>query len=106
MNPEHLVRAKLVGDLAMRDLGEKFADPLYAALQEHGFGDITGGSGQQAEDGGMEWISIDIRLSNLGDALDFTRRTLQELGAPPGSEIEYTVDGQTITQPIDDSLAV
>ncbi len=89
----------------MRDLGEKFADPLYAALQEHGFGDLTGGSGQQAEHGGMAWISIDIRLVNLGDALEFTRRTLQELGAPPGSEIEYTVDGQTVTRPIDDPLA-
>lgn len=105
MNPEHLVRAKLLGDLAMRDLGEKFADPLYAALQAHGFGDLTGGSGQQAEGGGMEWISIDIRLVNLTNALEFTRRTLQELGAPPGSEIEYTVAGQSVIRPIDDPLA-
>ena len=104
MNPPHLVQAKLIGDLAMRDLGEKFADPLYAALQEQGFGDLTGGGGQQAEDGGMEWITIDIRLVNLDDALTFTRRTLQRLGAPPGSELRYTVDGRTFTQPIDDPL--
>ena len=106
MNPEYLVRAKLVGDLAMRDLGEKFADPLYAALQEHGFGSITGGDGQQNAAGQMDWVSIDIRLVNLDDALAFTRRTLRRLGAPPGSEIEYTVDGQTFTHPIDDPLVV
>ena len=105
MNPEHLVRAKLVGDLTMRDLGERFADPLYRALRERGCGDITGGGGQQGADGRMEWISIDIRLVDLDDALDFARRTLQELGAPPGSEIEYTRDGQTRTVPIDDAPA-
>ena len=106
MNPEHLVRARLVGDLPMLALGERFADPLYIALQEHGFGRITGGNGQQNEAGQMEWISIDIQLVNLDEALAFTRRTLQELGAPPGSELEYTLDGQTVTQPIDDPLVV
>ncbi len=101
MNPEHHVRARLVGDMAMRDLGEKFADPLYHALRGRGCGDITGGGGQQGENGRMEWISIDIRLVNLDAALDFARRTLQELGAPPGSEIEYTRDGQAHIIPID-----
>ena len=106
VHPEHHVRAKLIGDMAMRDLGERFADPLYAALQERAFGDLTGGSGQQAADGGMEWLSIDIRLVNLDDALAFTRRTLHELGAPPGSELAYTRDGQTYTILIDDPVAI
>ena len=105
-HPEHLVRAKLVGDLPMLTLGEKFADPLYAALQEHGFGHLTGGNAQQNEAGRTEWISIDIHLVNLDDALAFTRRILQKLGAPPGSELEYTLNGETITQPIDTPIIV
>ena len=106
MNPEHRVCAKLVGNLPMLELGERFADPLYVALQERGFGHITGGNAQQNEAGQTEWISIDIHLVNLDEALDFTRRILQKLGAPPGSEIEYIVDGQTLTQPINDPLVV
>ena len=106
MYPEHLVHAKLLGEISMTELGERFADPLYAALQERGLGDLTGGGGQHDEAGRLEWLSIDIRLVNLGDALEFTRRTLQKLGAPPGSELQYTVNGQTFTQPIDDPLPV
>lgn len=102
MHPEHLVRAKLLGGVSLSELGEKFADPLYAALQERGFGDLTGGSAQHDEEGRLEWLSIDFRLVNLDGALQFTRRALQRLGAPPGSELEYTVAGQTFTQPIDD----
>ena len=106
VHPAHLVHAKLLGEMPMLALGEKFADPLYAALQEHGYGDLTGGDGQQDEAGRVEWLGIDIRLVNLDDALEFTRRTLQMLGAPPGSELQYTIDGQTCTRPIDDSPSV
>lgn len=105
-NPEHLVRARLVGDLSMLTLGERFADPLYAALQKRGFGRITGGNAQQNDAGQTEWISIDLQLVNLDEALAFARCTLQELGAPPGSELAYTLDGETVTQPIDAPLVV
>ncbi len=106
VNPAHPVRAKLVGELSMLDFGERFADPLHAALHERGVGDITGGDGQQDAAGRTQWLSIDIRLVDLGDALIFVRHTLQKLGAPPGSEIEYQLDGQTFTQPIADPLVV
>ncbi len=107
MNPTHLVRAKLVGQLPIHEFGERFADPLYHALQARGYGDITGGDGQNdAADPRLAWISIDIRLVNLDDALEFTRRTLQSLGAPPGSELAYTLDSRTVTQSIDDPPSV
>ena len=91
----------------MQEFGEGFADPLHHALQEHGFGDIIGGDGQYDDSGlVVEWLSIDIRLVNLGLALEFTRRTLKELGAPAGSELKYTVNGQTHVTPIDDPLVI
>ena len=91
----------------MQTFGELYADPLYLALREHGYGDITGGNGEYDESGTvLQWLSIDIRLVDLGLALEFTRRTLQKLGAPSGSELEYTVKGEVHTVPIDDPQTV
>ena len=103
----HLVRARIVGHQSMQEFGERFADPLHHALQERGYGDITGGDGQYDASGlVVEWLSIDIQLTDLDLALEFTRRTLKELGAPFGSELAYTVEGETHTMPIDDSPVV
>jgi hypothetical protein len=39
----------------------------------------------------VEWVEIDLELSNLDDALLFTRDLLAKLGAPTGSVLEYRV---------------
>jgi hypothetical protein len=37
----------------------------------------------------IEWISLDMQLVDLGEALDFARAKLQELGAPKGSVLKF-----------------
>jgi hypothetical protein len=45
----------------------------------------------------IEWVALDLELSDLGDALAFTRKLLRELGAPAGSVLEYRVGEQKMT---------
>jgi hypothetical protein len=41
----------------------------------------------------IEYCGIDIDLTNLGDELKLLREKLLELGALPGTEPHYTVEG-------------
>jgi len=56
-----------------------------------GFGRITGGGTQLDQDRRAAWVGLDIELSNLEEALEFTRQKLRELGAPAGSVLTYRI---------------
>ncbi len=48
----------------------------------------------------VEWVGIEMHFANLNDAVDFVRQRLRELGAPAGSVLEFTREGQEVTLPI------
>ena len=50
-----------------------------------------------AKKGGIEWVGIDIDLTDLDRGIEFTRRRLRELGAPHGSVLEYRIGEQKMT---------
>ena len=50
-----------------------------------------------AQKGGIDWVGIDIDLTDLDRGIEFTRRRLRELGAPPGSVLEYRIGEQKMT---------
>ncbi len=54
-----------------------------------------------SKDGKIEWIGIDIDLTDLNRGIEFCRRRLRELGAPPGSVLEYHIGGQKLSVQID-----
>jgi len=94
------VFAKIQDKVLPIERGDKYEDPLDAALKEKKFGEVTGGGTQMAADKSVAWVGVDIELVNLGDALDFTKQKLKELGAPKGSVLEYHKGGEKITVPI------
>jgi hypothetical protein len=94
----HCVFAKIRDHVLPMERGAKYERPLHEALHTRGFGIVTGGGTQMSRDGSqVEWVGIDIDLSDLDGALAFTRDYLRELGAPPGSVLEYRIEEQKIT---------
>ena len=103
-NPEQgqcMVFARIEDPLMPLQRGQKYEDPPKRALMQAGLGRVTGGGSVQGTDGAIEWISLDMQLVDIGDALEFTRRKLKELGAPRGSVLKFKKDAGVATLPID-----
>ncbi|WP_052184942.1 hypothetical protein [Methylotenera sp. N17] len=69
--------------------GEKFEDPLNEALQAKHLGEVMGGGSMLNKDGSIEFVGIDVDLTNLNDGIPFLKSKLIELGVPEGTTIEY-----------------
>lgn len=93
----HFVSAKIMDPVFPLKRGNKYEKPLDHALRSRDLGLVTGGGTQMGADNSVAWIALDLELANLEDALEFTRTRLRELGAPPGSLLEYRVDGKQVT---------
>jgi len=91
----HFVFARIMDHILPMERGAKYEKPLQEALVARRLGVVTGGGIQMSRDGSsVEWVGIDIDLANLDGALNFTRETLRQLGAPAGSILEYRVGDQ------------
>jgi len=77
------------------DRGDRFEDPLDAALKEAGVGEVTGGGCGLASKDSNEIVfdGIDIELTDLGRGLALVVQTLENLGAPKGSKLEFDRNG-------------
>ena len=93
----YFVFAKIMDKVAPMERGPKYEDPLDDALRERGVGYTTGAGTQMEKAGGIAWVGIDIELCDVDGALEFTRQRLRELGAPPGSVLEYRVGDEKKT---------
>lgn len=83
--------------------GEKYEDPIDAALQEDGLGEVTGGGSQVGPNGPdgeptIEWVGIDIELFDLLRGLALLRSELKRIGAPAGTTFEYELNGQRVSE--------
>ena len=94
------VFARIEEPLMPLQRGAKYEDPLNRALAQSRFGRVTGGGSVQGSDGAIEWISLDLELTNLNEALDFVRGKLKELGAPKGSVLKFKKGDVVTTMPI------
>jgi hypothetical protein len=94
-----LVSVRIPEQLQPLDRGAKYEDPLDAALKKEAVGEVNGGDMQLSApdaDGkkSIEWIEVDVDLSNFERGMPILKRELLRLGAPPGTILEYTRDGQ------------
>lgn len=102
----YFVFAKLVEQILPDERERLYAAPLTAFLEERKLGTVTGGGCQLADraqpgEKDIEYAGLDIELANLDEALTITKSKLTELGAPVGSEVEYTgTDGDQRSEPI------
>jgi len=76
------------------DRGEMYEDPLMEALEENGFGEVTGGGTMQSENGEIEYCGVDLDLFNLEEGIPFICDFLAECGAPQGSKLQYELNGE------------
>ena len=96
----HFVFAKIIDPVGPIDRESKYEEPLQAALEQRGAGEITGGGTMQNADGTIQYVGVDILLDDLDASLELVRSTLQSLGAPAGSELSFHRGGSPATLPI------
>lgn len=79
--------ARLYESIQPIDRGDRYEDPLDAALNARQVGTVTGGGSQLSEDGTIEFAEIEIELTNFDDGLGVVVEALEQAGAPELSEI-------------------
>jgi hypothetical protein len=99
-NYPHLVTAKIYDPVQPLERGEKYEDPLFDSLEERGVGRVSGGGTQIDKAGKIEWIELELQLADLDGTVEFVARRLRELGAPPGSVLEFQRGEENVTVPI------
>lgn len=83
--------------------GAKYEDPLDAALKKERVGEVSGGGTQlSAPDAegkkSIEWIGVDVDLSDFDKGMPILKRELLRLGAPAATVLEYTRDGKEVEE--------
>jgi hypothetical protein len=87
------------------DRGEKYEDPLDAALKRENLGEVTGGGSQLSEPDAekrrtVEWVGLDIELIDLERGIPFLKQELLRLGAPVGTTLEFKRAGDQVVESI------
>jgi hypothetical protein len=85
------------------DRGEKYEDPLDASLKQAGLGEVTGGGSQLSEPDkqgkrNIEWVGIDVDITDLSRGIPLLKSELKRLGAPTGTTIEYELNGEKVSE--------
>ena len=99
------VYIKIPGDIDPMDRGERFEDPLQAALDAAGLGTITGGGSQLSQPDGegerfVEFCGLDVDLYHAEKGLALLRQELLRLEAPAGTALLYELNEQEYEEPI------
>lgn len=92
------VTARLNARVQPVDRGEYFEEPLGEMLRKEGFGEVTGGGTQLAEEpAGIAFCDLELSLSDISDAA-FAKivARLEGLGAPKGSKLIVESTGREI----------
>ena len=84
----HFVYAKMWEAIQPIARGERYEDPLQAALEPGGFGEVSGGGSSIDKEHGIDYVGVDIDLASL-ESLDLVRHVLERAGAPKGSELQF-----------------
>jgi len=80
----------------------KYGDPLNEALQEEGYGEVTGGGtlltkAKPGKKQHIESIDLDVELTDLERGIPFLKKTLVALGAPKTSTLSFERNGKDVT---------
>lgn len=92
MEPQ-IVIARMHEHLDPMNRAERYEDPLDTALEAADLGAVTGGGSQLNRDGMIDFVDVELEVSDVGPAVDLVVSTLQAAGAPVGSQI---LDGEAV----------
>ena len=98
-----LVLVRIPEQLQPVDRGARYEGPLDAALKKETVGEVNGGSTELSApdaDGkkSIEWVGIDVDLSDFERGMPILKRELLRLGAPAGTILEYSRNGQKLEE--------
>lgn len=85
---KHFFYVRIPESIGPIDRGDRYEDPLAAALASAGLGDITGGGSQLGEGDSIAYCGIDVVVTNRQRGLALIRKTMKRLGASPATVIE------------------
>jgi hypothetical protein len=92
------VTAELNHKLGPIDRGDRYEDPLDAALNEHGFGETDGGGTMQSKEGEILFVDVHMFLSSSEGSVPFVIKLLESLGAPKGSKLKFFSDNEVLKE--------
>jgi hypothetical protein len=84
---------RIPADISPIERGRRFEDPISAMLEEHHLGEVTGGGSMLKKSGGIEYVGIDVDVTDAKKAVPLLRKKLRELKAPKGTVIEQPHPG-------------
>jgi len=79
---------RIPGDIQPIERGERFEDPLQAALNAEDVGEVTGGGSQMGEGKTVEFCGLDVEVIDRDRGLQIIRKVMRRLDAPCGTVIE------------------
>ena len=91
-----VVLARMYEHIEPIDRGNRYEDPLQAALEARNGGQVTGGGSQLTEDGRIEFADVEISVAELDQVLGTIVEALEKAGAPEGSELVDGEDGRVL----------
>jgi len=106
-DPQLFIYVMIPGDIQPIARGMRFEDPLQAALDAVGLGEISGG-GSQLDDpypdgrARVKFCGIDVDATDRDRARELLMEKLVALNAPPGTELQYTKDGSMLLDRLED----
>jgi hypothetical protein len=85
--------------------GEKYEDPLDVALKREKLGEVTGGGSQLGEPDAqgaatIDWVGLDVELTDLDRGLPFLKGELLRLNAPKQTTLEFQRAGRQVVEAI------
>src|SRR2546429_4733208 len=75
--------------------GERYEDPVQAALAAQQLGIVDGGGSQLGEADEIVFAELELYLADLDQALELTKRVLEQAGAPVGSALRLRSEEHT-----------
>ncbi len=87
MTSSTFILARVYEHIEPIDRGERYEDPLDAALKDASLGEVTGGGSQLTASGEIAYAELEIEVRDRDAALLTIVQAMENSGAPVGSEI-------------------
>ena len=68
--------------------GKKYEDPINELLSQHGLGEVSGGGTMLTKDKQIEYVGLDVDVTDPQKAIPLLVAKLKEIGVPKGTVIE------------------
>ena len=75
-------------DVQPIERGERYEDPLQAALNAEDLGEVTGGGSQMGEEKSIAFCGLDVEVRDRDKGLALLRSVMRRLNAPSDTIIE------------------